>query len=184
MTDYRRAFKIACELLNGDVLYGIDADTIFKIMMNKDGMTSSSSYEEYILNHLQDLDHGQYAIEALEQEPTTKNDLGVDCISKQAVLNKILKFSVTDGRSVSVTGLWTEVNELPSVTIRPKGHWKLVQRGKLIDVCCSNCGAVRIKEYAYNYTIDELDKEDINECFESAEMRHCPNCGAKMEGEA
>ena len=69
MTDYRRAFKIACELLNGDVLYGIDADTIFKIMMNKDGMSSSSSYEEYILSHLQDLDHGQYAIKALEQEP-------------------------------------------------------------------------------------------------------------------
>lgn len=59
-----------------------------------------------------------------------------------------------------------------------KGHWKLVQRGKVIDVCCSNCEAVRIKDYAYNYTIDELNKEDINECFGSAEMRYCPNCGS------
>lgn len=46
-----------------------------------------------------------------------------------------------------------------------KGHWKLVQRGKCIDVCCSNCKAVRIKEYAYNYTIDQLDKEDVEECL-------------------
>ena len=68
--DYRRAFKIACELLNGDVLYGIDADKIYELMMKKDGVISSSSYEEYILNHLQELDQGQYA-----SEPTTKNDL-------------------------------------------------------------------------------------------------------------
>lgn len=64
-----------------------------------------------------------------------------------------------------------------------KGHWILVQRGKNIDVCCSNCEAVRIKGYAYNYTIDQLDKEDVKECFECADMRYCPNCGAKMEVE-
>ena len=58
------------------------------------------------------------------------------------------------------------------------GHWKLVQRGKSIDICCSNCKAVRIREYAYNYTIDQLDKEDLKECFECADMRYCPNCGS------
>ena len=67
--DYRRAFKIACDLLNGCVLYGIDADRIFEIMMAKDGVVSSDSYESYILNHLQELDKGQYA-----SERTTKND--------------------------------------------------------------------------------------------------------------
>ena len=61
MIDYRRAFKIACELLNGSVLYGVDADKIFEIMMEKDGIVDNYSYEEYILNHLQELDHGQYA---------------------------------------------------------------------------------------------------------------------------
>lgn len=64
-----------------------------------------------------------------------------------------------------------------------RGHWELVQRGKCIDVCCSNCKAVRIKDYAYNYTIDQLSKEDLKECFECADMRYCPNCGAKMINE-
>lgn len=59
--DYRRAFKIACDLLNGCVLYGVDADRIFEIMMDRDGVVASNSYEEYILNHLQELDQGQYA---------------------------------------------------------------------------------------------------------------------------
>lgn len=59
--DYRRAFKIACELLSGSVLYGIDSDKIFETAMQKDGLVSNESYERYILNHLQELDHGQYA---------------------------------------------------------------------------------------------------------------------------
>ena len=61
MIDYRRAFKIACDLLNGDVMFGVDAEKIFEIMMDKDDMVTSTSYEEYILKHLQELDHGQYA---------------------------------------------------------------------------------------------------------------------------
>lgn len=71
------------------------------------------------------------------------------------------------------------MSSIPSVTpIRPKGHWKLVQRGKCIDVCCSNCEATRIKEWAYNYTIDQLDKEDVKGCLESDDMRYCPYCGS------
>lgn len=98
-----------------------------------------------------------------EQEPTTKNNLGVDAISKQAVLNKILKFSVTDGRSVSVTSLWTEVNELPSVTPQePKtGKWistetKGVRYAFWCRYKCSLCG--ELSDY----------------------KNFCPNCGAKM----
>ena len=61
MTDYKRAFKIACELLNGACLYGVDADSIFEAMMKKDGVVSNESYENYILSHMDELDHGQYA---------------------------------------------------------------------------------------------------------------------------
>ena len=60
MADYRRAFKIACELINGATLYGVDTDKIFEIMMEKDGIVTNESYENYILNHLEELDHGQY----------------------------------------------------------------------------------------------------------------------------
>lgn len=49
---YKRAFKIACELLNGSYLYGYDADRIFEEMMKKDGVVSSFSYEDFILEHL------------------------------------------------------------------------------------------------------------------------------------
>ena len=113
-----------------------------------------------------------------------KNDLGVDAVSRKAVLHTLdrMDSALDVDRTVETyKDLLKECYKvLPSVTPQePKaGHWKLVQRGKAIDVCCSNCGAVRIKGYAYNYTIDELNKEDINECFGSAEMRYCPNCGS------
>lgn len=49
---YKRAFKVACELLNGDYLFGYDKDNIFDEMMKKDGVVSSFSYEDFILEHL------------------------------------------------------------------------------------------------------------------------------------
>ena len=52
---YKKAFSVACELLNGDWLFGVDADTIFKEMMEKDGVVSCFQYEEYILNNLKRL---------------------------------------------------------------------------------------------------------------------------------
>jgi hypothetical protein len=64
MIDYKRAFKIACELLNGAVLYGVGKDSIFETMMTKDGAVDNESYEEYILSHMDELDHGQYAPQA------------------------------------------------------------------------------------------------------------------------
>lgn len=49
---YKKAFRIACELLNGDILYGYDSDRIFAELMEKDGVVSAFSYEEFILNNL------------------------------------------------------------------------------------------------------------------------------------
>jgi hypothetical protein len=49
---YKKAFKVACELLNGAILYGYDSDRIFSEMMKKDGVVSSFSYEKFILNNL------------------------------------------------------------------------------------------------------------------------------------
>lgn len=71
MTDYKRAFKIACELLNGNILYGIDSEKIFEFMMNKDGIVDNESYENYILSHMDELDYGQYVS---QEESEDKND--------------------------------------------------------------------------------------------------------------
>ena len=49
---YKKAFRIACELLNGSILYGYDTDRIFEEMMEKNGIVSSFSYEDFILEHL------------------------------------------------------------------------------------------------------------------------------------
>ena len=49
---YRKAFKIACELLNGGRIYGIDADLLFKKMLGDDWVVASSSYEDFVLNNL------------------------------------------------------------------------------------------------------------------------------------
>lgn len=49
---YKKAFRIACDLLNGSVLYGYDTDRIFEEMMKKNGVVSSFSYEDFILEHL------------------------------------------------------------------------------------------------------------------------------------
>lgn len=49
---YKKAFQIACELLNGCIIYGIDAELIFSKMIEQDGIFSNISYEKFILNNL------------------------------------------------------------------------------------------------------------------------------------
>ena len=49
---YKKAFRIACELLNGSTLYGYDNDRIFSEIMEKDGVVAPWSYEKFILTNL------------------------------------------------------------------------------------------------------------------------------------
>ncbi len=49
---YKRAFRIACELLNGSVIYGIDNDSLFGHLLDTEGVVSFVEYEEFILNNL------------------------------------------------------------------------------------------------------------------------------------
>lgn len=49
---YKRAFEIACDLLNGSVLYGIDADNIFGLIMQEYDIVSTFEYQKFILKHL------------------------------------------------------------------------------------------------------------------------------------
>ncbi len=50
--DYKKAFSVACELLIGANLFGITEETMFREIMDKDGIVSSLGYERYILDNL------------------------------------------------------------------------------------------------------------------------------------
>lgn len=59
----------------------------------------------------------QYVIEMLEQEPTTKNDLGVDCISRQAVIDAINANCIWENEyNLTSSRIKKAVENLPSVT--------------------------------------------------------------------
>ena len=53
---YKRAFEIACDLLNGSSLYGIDADNLFALIMQEYGIVSTFQYQKFILKHLDRFD--------------------------------------------------------------------------------------------------------------------------------
>ena len=59
-------------------------------------------------------EHWEEVIKALEQEPTTKNDLGVDCISRKAILDELEKW---DWQELYLPIHFKQMlDELPSVT--------------------------------------------------------------------
>jgi len=49
---YKRAFEIACDLLNGNNLYGIDDDKLFALIMQEYEVVSAFEYQKFILEHL------------------------------------------------------------------------------------------------------------------------------------
>lgn len=99
---------------------------------------------------------GEMSIKALEKEATTKNDLGVDVVSRQAVLDLIADYDLSMGQVVR------GIHALPSVTLQePKtGRWIYIRNSEvngLKIVECSECGK---RTYGSG--------------------NYCPNCGAKM----
>ena len=52
---YKKAFRIACDLLNGSVLYGYDTDRIFEEMMKKNGVVSIYNSREKELKEISKL---------------------------------------------------------------------------------------------------------------------------------
>jgi hypothetical protein len=165
MIDYRRAFKIACELLNGAMLYGVDAYKIFEIMMDKDGVVTNDSYEEYILEHLQELDHGQYAIKALEQEPKTE-------AVKTAIIQELKDhFIEPEDAGLTIKGEYWLAREVLAIIeeTEPKtGHWIGIDEEPHEVWECDHCSFV----IDGSGCIDPYDYRDT--------YKFCPNCGTKM----
>ena len=120
------------------------------------------------------------AIKALEQQPCT------DAISRDDALKAIAKaktvMSENNELFVAMINAQMNIHLLPSVSTEKTGRWILTQRGKFIDINCSECGNTRIKDFAYGYTIDELNLDETNDFIAKTRMNYCECCGAKMEG--
>ena len=82
-----------------------------------------------------------------------------DAISREAVLKRITQFSTEEGSSVVCRPLYSDVNNMPSVT-QKSGEWDR-------SCTCSVCGQWRILESEKN----------------GGKYKFCPNCGARMESE-
>lgn len=98
------------------------------------------------------------------KEPTTKNDLGVDCINRATVLHLINDVKNSDGFKdySKYEYLFDQVDRMPSVTPQePKtGHWIDDEFGSK----CSCCGI--------HTHLDKFDRP--------MKFWYCSMCGAKM----
>ena len=106
----------------------------------------------------------EMAIQALKQEPTTKNDLAVDCISKKYAL-MCVDNHWWNGRDIRIA-----IEKAPIVypkNDKPSGKWEqsaTFDEHKKPYSMCSNCRSFYLQENVKSY-------------------KYCPNCGAKMESE-
>lgn len=98
----------------------------------------------------------------LEYERTTKNNLAVDAVSRQAVLDLI-------NADWKYEGLEIEINSLPSVTpIRPKGHW--INKDYLFNSCSAECSSCHKRSNGYQH--------DNGFSLDFKYYDFCPNCGS------
>mgnify|MGYP003305598584 CR=1 FL=1 len=96
------------------------------------------------------------------EEPTTKNDLGVDAVSRQEVLELIADYDLSMGQVVK------GIHALPPVTpIRPKGHW--IYDKSIYNWVCSKCGETP-KTLGFVGT----------DTFMAEHFKYCNHCGADM----
>lgn len=121
------------------------------------------------------------------KEPTTKNDLGVDCISRQSVLDKIQRLINAEQNNIDENGDYMNyarerVNAYeaiqffvendclcPSVTPQePKtGHWVKTPKAVMGEGYMWFCDRCEHQVY-----------QDSSRPYPSE--NYCPNCGAKM----
>ena len=94
------------------------------------------------------------------EKPTTKNDLGVDAVSRQAVIDLMMQkwgenFSGDDAMQESIDA----IRVMPSTPQEPKtGHWNNIPKYKDIAWQCSEC-----------------------KHFTTMKHNYCPNCGCRMD---
>ena len=97
------------------------------------------------------------------REPTTEDNLEVDCISREQALNEFCIYNLYD--NIGVDKVRNYLKALPSVTPQEprKGHWGWLRCDMYV---CSECKNV--------YTDLSGIKDGMN---------YCPNCGSRNEVE-
>lgn len=116
----------------------------------------------------------------LEQDPTTKHNLGVDCISRTRAIERLkLNFPISQGadnsrdrhRYMQALADLQAIKELPSVTPQPrKGHW--INKQHLLSSCSAECSSCQKRSNGYVF--------DNGFSLESKFYDFCPNCGCAM----
>lgn len=170
-----------------------------KMIMNDDGVfeeyddtydltihcTSQEEQDEVLmkLNRIACTDELPVTPQPCEDVPD--NNVGeMDCISRELALEKMADY-VASGYADSAEDFEEYskiICQLPPVNPAEKvGQWIPTQRDKYIDIKCSECGNTRIEEYAYNYTVDEIDMQEIKDLVVTSKMNYCECCGAKMQ---
>lgn len=122
----------------------------------------------------------------LEQEPTAKNDLGVDCISRSRAIERLkLNFPISDGadnsrdrhRYMQALADIQAIRELPSVIPQESktGHWLMPDKGYSSKIWrkCSCCGT-HIEKYTKYISFDG----EVH--YIPYRLNYCYVCGAKM----
>jgi rubrerythrin len=135
------------------------------------------------------------AIKALEQEPTTKNNLGVDCISRQAVEDAM--YDATRSMDLNYGQIMEYIDNLPSVTpqlsvpeVTALAEWteKLTKASE--DAYNKGyADGIKAQEPRKGHWLRRPHVYGVTYCsvcdFELKidNTNYCPNCGAKMESE-
>ena len=102
------------------------------------------------------------------KEPTTKNDLGVDCISREQAIEEADKLCLETGYDNEK--VIEMLNDLPSVTPQEprKGHW--INKQHLCGYCSAECSSCHKRSNGYVH--------DNGFSLVCTYYDFCPNCGS------
>lgn len=120
------------------------------------------------------------AMDLLDRNATTKDCLGVDAISRQAVLDSLVWYN--DANNLNAVKTIEMIQALPSVNPTKTGHW--------IETAEEYYKAINEKGGGVDentpYFVDDIACSECLSKFsvidnETERFDFCPNCGARME---